>query len=251
MIRLSHRLETIANYISKGETVADIGTDHGFLPISLWERGISPKVILSDVKEGPLEKARANIQKYFPDNPFDIRLGSGLNTIGIGEVDAIVIAGMGGMLIADILAEDLEKTKSCQKIIMQPRNAQEKLRNWLLFNNFIIYDEVLVQEGKYICEIIAARPAGASGADGVNEESSSLNKKMNPLDLEISPILFDKKDPLLVEFLENKIRIENKIITDIKNGAGKNELKRKEALEASESRIQLLQELLKRSKREK
>lgn len=233
MLKLSDRLQKIANFISPGETVADIGTDHGFLPIALWESGKSPHVILSDINEGPLEKARENIEKYFPEKVFDLRIGSGIRTISQGEVDVIVIAGMGGLLIADILADDLTKTKSYQKLILQPRNAQNKLRAWLMKNGFAIADETLVKEGKYICEIIVAVP-----------EENSLKMDEDSIDFEISPILFEKKDPLLVEFIENKIRIESKVHADILAGAKK---EKDEKLKISEARIELLRELRKRS----
>lgn len=233
MVKLSDRLQKIAEFIEPGESVADIGTDHGFLPIALWERGTSPHVILSDINAGPLEKARANINRHFPEKEFDIRIGSGIRTIAPGEVDAIVIAGMGGLLISEILGDDLDKTKSYRKLILQPRNAQDKLRAWLLENGFAIADEVLVKERKYICEIMLAVPDGQ-------------NKKIAPgnIDLEINPILFEKKEPLLVEFIENKIRIESKVLTAIQTGAVKDKA---EKLKKSKERIELLQELRKRS----
>ena len=82
MLKLSDRLQKISDFINFGESVADIGTDHGFLPISLWELGKSPHVILSDINAGPLEKAAENIKKYYPEVEFDLRTGSGLKTIG-------------------------------------------------------------------------------------------------------------------------------------------------------------------------
>lgn len=233
MLKLSDRLQKIADFIEPGESIADIGTDHGFLPIALWERGKSPNVILSDINAGPLEKARANIDKYFPGNEFDLRIGSGVQTIKPAEVDVIVIAGMGGLLITEILGDDLEKTKSYRKLILQPRNGQNKLRLWLIENGFTIEDEALVKEGKYFCEIILAVPG-------------SENKEIRPddIDLEISPILFSKKDPLLVEFIENKIRIEKKVYEAIQTGATKDKVGK---LKKSDDRIELLKELRKRS----
>ena len=233
MIKLSNRLQKIADFIDQGESVADIGTDHGFLPISLWETGKSSHVILSDINVGPLEKAKDNINKYFSDQEFDIRIGSGIATLKPAEVDTIVIAGMGGLLIADILGDDLIKTKSYKKLILQPRNSQDKLRAWLLENSFRIIDEVLVREGKYLCEIILAIPDD----QWIKTEQFSIN-------LEISPILFTKKDPLLVEFIENKIRIEKKVYAAIKAGAIQDKV---EKLKISEERIKVLQELRKRS----
>ncbi len=233
MIKLSDRLQKIADLIEPGESIADIGTDHGFLPIALWERGKSPHVILSDINTGPLEKARDNINKYSPENLFDLRIGSGLETLMPAEVDTVVIAGMGGQLIAEILGEDKNKSKSYNKLILQPRNAQDKLRLWLFENGFAIRDEFLVREGKYLCEIILAVPDG-----------QIVEIKPEAIDLEISPLLFQKKDPLLVEFIENKIRIEKKVYDEIKAGATK---EKADKLKKSEERIELLQELRKRS----
>lgn len=244
MIKLSDRLQKIADFIEQGESIADIGTDHGFLPIALWERGKSPHVILSDINAGPLEKARDNIHKYFPGKKFDLRIGSGIQTLQPAEVETIVIAGMGGLLMAEILGDDLEKTRSYRKLILQPRNAQEKLRLWLFENGLRIADEVLVREGKYLCEIILAVPGGSGQKKEL--KNSGLEKKIRPsdIDLEISPILFEKKDPLLVELIENKIRIEKKVYAAIKAKAVKD---KDDMLKKSEDRIELLQELRKRS----
>ena len=233
MLKLSDRLQKIADFIEPGESIADIGTDHGFLPIALWESGKSPHVVLSDINAGPLEKARFNINKYFPEKEFDIRIGSGIQTLKPTEVDVIVIAGMGGLLIAEIIGDDLEKSKSYRKLILQPRNGQEKLRLWLVENGFTIEDEVLVREGKYFCEIILAVPGG-----------KRQEIKPDDINLEISPILFAKKDPQLVEFIENKIRIEKKVYEAIQNGATKDKTAK---LKKSEERIKLLKELRRRS----
>ena len=153
MIKLTDRLQKIADFIEKGETVADIGTDHGLLPISLWETGKSPFVVLSDINAGPLEKAKHNINKHYPEKSFDVRIGSGISTLKPSEVDAVVIAGMGGLLISEIIGADPELSGSFKKFILQPRNAQDKLRAWLLGHGFQIHNEALVREGKYLCEI--------------------------------------------------------------------------------------------------
>lgn len=243
MLKLPDRLQKIADFIEPGESIADIGTDHGFLPIYLYETGKSPHVILSDIKKGPLEKAKENINKYDPDKVFDIRLGSGLLSIDSGEVDTIVIAGMGGLLIADILGTDQQKSKSYQKFILQPRNAQDKLRRWLLENDFLIQDETLVKEGKYICEIILAMPITRIS----NRQKEGDTLWIGELDFEFSPILFKNKDPLLAEFIENKIRIEKKIIKDVSRVTSS---KNHYILEESEQRIISLQKLLERCEKD-
>ena len=157
MIKLSDRLQIIADRIKEGETMADIGNDHGFLPIYLKLSGKSPKVIMADVSVPSLGKAEANGRLYDvgDDNVF-YRAGDGLAVLENGEVDAVVIAGMGGKLIRDIMAKDMELTRSVGKFILQPRIGQGHLRKWLVENGFRIIAEDVVIEGDYIPEIITA-----------------------------------------------------------------------------------------------
>jgi len=235
MIKLSDRLEMIANLIDENETMADIGTDHGFLPVSLWERGICKKIILSDVNKGPLEKASDNIKATNPGVEFDLRLGNGLETILLGEVSTLVIAGMGGVLITEILEADLKKSKSFKKIILQPRNGQSKLRYWLLANGFIIIKEELVKEGIYICEVIVTEPV-----------HTELNKKINRVEIsfELPEIELIRGNQLIREFIEKKIKIEKKIIKKIICGGNEKFPLNKEKILRSEDRIIFMEKYL-------
>ncbi|MBR1992814.1 MAG: SAM-dependent methyltransferase [Firmicutes bacterium] len=170
MNRLSDRLQLIANRINEGETMADIGTDHGFLPIYLKVCGKSPRVIMADVSGPSLEKGRKNAYMMVRDmsmlDDIDFRVGDGLMVLDHGEVDAVVIAGMGGKLIRDIMAADFELTKTIKKFIMQPRIGQGHLRKWLIDNDFVIIFEDVVIEGDYIPEVITAvSPGFASCAE--------------------------------------------------------------------------------------
>ena len=172
MEKLSDRLQMIADNIRKGETMADIGTDHGFLPIYLLKNGISPRVIMSDVNRGPLARAKENYCEAFgtdvigdaADNA-DFRLGSGLETLGVGEVDDIVIAGMGGKLIVEILMTDFKKTASFKRIILQPRNGLGHLRSYLNAAGFRIEKELLVREVDNICNVLVVETEGAKLED--------------------------------------------------------------------------------------
>jgi tRNA (adenine22-N1)-methyltransferase len=241
MRRLSDRLQKIAGFIEPGEKIADIGTDHGKIPIYLALNRITSKAILSDINAGPLEKARLNIKAHAPDYAFDIRQGSGLDPIKAFEVDTIIIAGMGGLLIAGILGEDLVKTRSYRKFLLQPRNAEDKLRFWLRQNSFLIVDECLVQEGKHICEIICAIPS-----DSESVKSDSLS--MKDLPFEISPLLFAKKDPLLKEFIVRKIAVEKRNLERIIHG--KRQLGKRidedQQIDAMKNRINDLELLIKK-----
>ena len=156
MIKLTDRLQLIADMIQNGETMADIGTDHGFLPLYLLQSGISPKVIMCDISGPSLDKAREAAAEQGLSSGADFRLGDGLEVLSAGEVDAVVIAGMGGLLITQILESDPDKTVSFKKYIFQPRNNSALLRRWLTAKGFKIDKNCLVREGKFICEVITA-----------------------------------------------------------------------------------------------
>ncbi len=203
MIKLSDRLITIAQEIKKGETMADIGTDHGFLPLFLWENNISPKVIMTDISQGSLIKAEENCYKFHPEESFDLRLGNGIEVLQNNEVDCIVMAGMGGILMTEILGCDKAKSKSYSKFILQPRNNIGILRHWLYNNGFSIINEQLVREGKYICEVITAVPI-----------EKAVIRSMGPerIEYQYPHSLIKFQGPLTREYLSIKLKIEKNIL---------------------------------------
>jgi tRNA (adenine22-N1)-methyltransferase len=210
MMMLTDRLEALAQQITQGETMADIGTDHGFLPISLYRREICPRVIMIDVSEKALSRAKSHGEAVEGIGAGDYRVGNGLNALAPGEVDVVVIAGMGGILMTEILNDGKEKSKSFKKFIFQPRNHPEVLRYWLYKNGFVLKTETLVREGKNICEILVA-------VLGNNEESmlkkfpemtSSLSKDIR---WEIPPWYISLDSPLAEEYLNRKLEKEQRI----------------------------------------
>lgn len=242
MIKLSNRLEKIANLIDENETMADIGTDHGFLPVALWERGVCQKIILSDVNKGPLEKANQNIQRTNPGVEFDLRLSNGLEKIGAGEVTTLVIAGMGGVLITDILGKDLKKSKSFLKIILQPRNGQSKLRYWLMENGFEIIGEELAKEGATICEIIVAKPL----RHPMTPDETDMTLPEIQLKFELPEIDLIKVNALTKELVERKIKIEEDILRKIKGDGKKDCSLNNEKIARVEERILYMKKYLRK-----
>jgi tRNA (adenine22-N1)-methyltransferase len=240
MLRLSERLAAIADYVFEGETVADIGTDHGLLPIFLLQQKRSPKVILSDIREGPLGKARENLLTFAPGIKADLRLGSGLETLENGEVDTVIIAGMGGHMISDILAADPVKTRSFAKFILQPRNVPDKLRIWLYKHGYAITHERLVRERNKICEIMVVDTTSQRDRAGNEDE---FMRKLSDLEFEISPLLFSSKDPLLNEWIEYKIKTEENIIESIRTKGSESSLRK---VGSNEKRLKKLKELQER-----
>ena len=138
--------------------MADIGTDHGFLPLHCLQEGLVSFAVLSDVNEGPLARAAANLQASgISSDRYSLRLGGGLKTLALGEAETVVIAGMGGELIARILEESPEVCCSVRRLILQPRTRSGHLRRWLWENGWEIDEEHLVRENGRLCEVFTAR----------------------------------------------------------------------------------------------
>lgn len=249
MIKLSDRLQMIADLIKNGQTVADVGTDHGFLPIFLWESKKSPKVILADISNGSLQKSIDNVQmqnynEEIVKKYFDFRLGNGIQVLENGEVDVVVIAGMGGVLMTEILGQDLMKTKSLNKIILQPRNGQGKLRWWLLNNGFNIKEEKIVREGKFICEIIGAEPINTDSnlIELPKDEQKELKDQAEDIKYEVPESILISNGTLALEFIEKKLEVEFNVFENIKKAT----LVDDEKVCQSKARIKYLQSLLKK-----
>ena len=168
-MKFSKRIYALRDAVCKGESVADIGTDHGYVPMLLVRDGISPYVVMSDISEDSLSKAVETFNAVgiaCDDNQF--RVGDGIATIAAGEVDDLIIAGLGGYTIRNILADDIDKTKSYNKLILQPRKHSGALRFWLHQMGFHIINETLTSEGKFVCEIITAEPYDGDAESACN-----------------------------------------------------------------------------------
>jgi tRNA (adenine22-N1)-methyltransferase len=158
-MRLSKRIYAIAEQVNIGETAADIGTDHGYVPMLLMKNGISPAVIMSDISSGSLAKAVQTFEMCginVPETAF--RVGDGLDTIESAEVDDVIIGGLGGFTITEILQSNIDKSRSFRKLILQPRKHSGNLRFFLYTHGWDIVSEKLAPEGKFVCEIITAVP---------------------------------------------------------------------------------------------
>lgn len=210
--------------------MADIGTDHGFLPVALWEQGICPKVILADVNQGPLDKAKYNASLSHPGVEFDCRLGDGLQVIQPGEVDVIAIAGMGGTLMTEILEEDLEKTWSYKKLILQPRKDIGQLRHWIYNHSMCITNEQLVWEGKYIWPILTVEPVEKACLGDLGPER---------IEWEYPRRLLDFLNPLTKDYLEMKLKLEEEILQSMVDGQQTGN-----RLEVQQNRVRYMKDLI-------
>lgn len=156
-MNLSKRLQKIVDFVPKDTKVCDIGTDHGYIPVYLIKSHISKQVIATDISKGSLDKIIDLVEKEKLEDSIDMRLGDGLDIISPHEVETLIIAGMGGILISEILEKDKDITRTIKNFIFQPMVGGEELRKYLTENNFQIVDEELIfEDGKYY-EIIFAR----------------------------------------------------------------------------------------------
>lgn len=158
-MKLSERLRRIAAQVPAGSSVADIGSDHGLLPVALVSEGTAIRAIAADVNKGPLEAAWRQVAMAGLQDRISLRLGNGLAVLQPGETDVITIAGMGGSLIADILEAGADRLPGVRRLVMQPNVAADQLRRWLLVRGWKLVDEQIVEEDGKIYEILTAEPA--------------------------------------------------------------------------------------------
>lgn len=175
MITVSKRLERIAYYIPTGSRLADIGSDHAFLPLYLSERNMIKSAIAGEVHRGPFQAAQRNVAAAKFTAEIHVRLGDGLDVIQHGEVDVISIAGMGGSLIASILERGKHKLKGITRLVLQPNVGEEVLRRWLYENGWTLIDEEIIEEDGKIYEIICAEPVQESERDSLYQEPLQLD----------------------------------------------------------------------------
>ena len=140
-MELSKRLNTIASFVTEGCCAADIGTDHGYIPIYLVRQGICPRAFAMDINAGPLERAKQHIAEMGAADRISCLLSDGLDQLPEKDVDSVIIAGMGGDLIVKILDQDQDKLKEVRELIVSPQSHPERVRRWLHDHNFRILEE--------------------------------------------------------------------------------------------------------------
>lgn len=190
-MRLSPRLEAIIEEVNNDLPLADIGTDHCYIPIELIKRGLIPRAVATDINVSPLNRAEREVLKNGLEEKIDLRLGFGLKALDEDEVGQVVISGMGGREIESILKERIDFSKSFKRLILQPMTQQEELRAFLLNNGFEIINERVISEGKFSYQIITAEPGEVQDYD--------------QLDLEIGYAPARTIDSDYLRFLERKI----------------------------------------------
>ena len=185
-VLLSKRLQALANMVTPGLSVCDVGCDHGFLSIYLVQKQIAPRVLAMDLRTGPLEGAKKHISAYGLEKQITTRLSDGLEAMEIGEAQAMVCAGMGGALMASILQQESKKAHSLKELILQPQSEIPIFRTFLKDAGYeIVAEDMVEEEGKFypmmkvvpVNENQDERDADKSNVDKTNAGKDSMDRK--------------------------------------------------------------------------
>lgn len=197
-MQLSKRMELLASKVTEGHRLADIGTDHGYIPIALVQRGKIPSAIAMDVNRGPLERAQEHIRACGLDTYIETRLSDGLHKLTSGEADTVLIAGMGGMLMSRILEEGSPCLYTVKELILQPQSEIYLVREWLYDNGFHIAEEDIIEDdGKYYPMMKAVHGSA---------------EKLKPSESVYGMVKIQKSPEVLMEYLKKRLAKDKEIM---------------------------------------
>lgn len=230
MQKLSKRLQAVADFVTPGNRAADIGTDHGFLPIYLVQSGRCPSVTAMDLREGPLERAREHIAAAGLENSIQLRLSDGMNGLSEGEADCAVIAGMGGLTVIRILEAGEKLLPGLKELVLGPQSDIAKVRRWLREHSMYIDKEELVHEaGKFypVLHVVMGCPDREEErlrgrADVVRRLGEKLadEKRVRSVLDQYGEYLVCAGHPVLVRMLERDREREEEILQRLRENAG-------------------------------
>ena len=171
---LSLRLQTVVKYIPSGSRLADIGSDHAYLPCHVVQKGIVPFAIAGEVVEGPFQSAVRQVKHEGLESKIIVRKGDGLEVVELDKVDCITICGMGGALISAILERGKSKLTNIKRLILQPNVGSSALRKWLINNSWQLTDEEIISEDGKVYEILVAKQGDPLACYDENIEAGLL-----------------------------------------------------------------------------
>ena len=202
-MEISNRLKALARMVSEVDVVADIGCDHGYVPITLLKDRRIKKAIAMDINKGPLERAKKNIEDYGYSNQIETRLSNGFDALHIGEVDLAIIAGMGGKLMISILSKEIDKTKSIPHLILQPQSDIEEVRRFLPTIGYVCVEEDMLEEDHKFYFLMKLQRT--------EEEIQPFSE----MELRFGKFLLQNKNVVLKQYLERKKEEYQKIADSI------------------------------------
>ena len=229
-LHLSKRLQVVADYVDEGARLADIGSDHAYLPCYLVEDNKIERAVAGEVVEGPYQNAKKEVESRSLQDRIAIRLGDGLSVLKESDsINTVTIAGMGGSLIRSILesGQELKKIDGSETLILQPNINERTLREYLVENNYKITDESIIKENEKIYEIIKANPS---------KEPISYTEKESLF----GPVLLEVKPPIFIEKWKSMLQKNQFILSQMDQAKAADKLKKK----ALKEELDLIKEVL-------
>lgn len=243
---LSKRLQMLADMVKRGDRVADVGCDHGFLSIYLVQQGISPEVLAMDVRRGPLSAAKEHIAAYGLDAYITVRLSDGVTLMEKGEADTVVCAGMGGALMQRILKEGMEKLRD-MTLILQPQSELKEFRGFLRREGFRILEENAVfEEGKYYfaMKTVFTQESEWQQDGKLNREETLCPETGCELFEEYGELLLKQKHPILKQYLNYRSDILKQLVLSLTEHIGVHAGDEENVKRLEERLLQVKKELL-------
>lgn len=230
MMQLSRRLQAVADMVTDTDCVADVGTDHGYVPIYLVEHGICNRAIAMDIRKGPLQRAQEHIEEHQLGAYIQTRLSDGLAALKRDEAKTIVIAGMGGATMSGILEAGKNVIGPETMLVLQPQSELLEFRQYLGEHGYEVLAEDMVREDGKFYPMMKVRRSGngavkPNGARSENEAAAgrSLKGELQPpftrLELLYGPLLLAQKHPVLKEFLVWQLGQKGKILENLSRNA--------------------------------
>ena len=202
-IQISRRLQSVAAFVQEGKRLADVGCDHGYIPIYLLQKKKIEKAIAMDINQGPLMRAKEHIQEWGLENYIDTRLSDGVKALKPNEVQSVVIAGTGGPLMEKILTEGNEVLQTVTELVLQPQSEIGHFRRFLIENGYeITHEEMILEDGKYYPIMRAVH-----GKAKEQTEAEYLYGKK----------LLQNRNPVLKEFLDREQVKAEELLEKLKN----------------------------------
>ena len=220
MIKISKRLKALANLVTEGFVLADVGTDHGYLP----QTGKIQRAFAMDIKKGPLLRAREHVEAFGLGDYITLRLSDGVSALSKDEADSVLIAGMGGGVMLHILEDGQEVIAMAKELILQPQSEIERVREYLYRKGYAIDREDMVfEEGKYY-------PMMHIVLSGATEKQFSYSEEEWQIIYRYGEYLLEEKNQTLRQYLFERMEQYEKILENLNKQQKKAAEKRKEEI---------------------
>ncbi len=215
-MELSKRLQAVAELVGTGLIVADVGTDHGYIPIYLLETKKTPRAFALDINPGPLLRAKEHIKEHGLEDRIEVRQSDGVKALSKGECECVVIAGMGGALAIKIMEEGKEIFHGLEEFVLQPQSELAKVRRYLCENGYtVIAEDMVLEDGKFYPMMKVK-----------NGQATEYTR----IELCYGKGLLEQKNPILKRFLEKEVQTREMILKNLESETGEHIESRKREL---------------------